>query len=108
MPGPDAEKYGAFHTGEVPYAMNTLSMSDRPFTDADRNIADAFSSYFANFIRTGDPNGKGLAHWPGTAEQPGTTMEIGDKYAVIPVAGDKEKLAFWEAYLPKARPAAAR
>jgi para-nitrobenzyl esterase len=104
MPGPDADRYGAFHTGEVPYAMNTLSMSDRPFTDADRKIADAFSSYFANFIRTGDPNGKGLAHWPTTAERPGTTMEIGDKYAVIPVASDKEKLAFLNAYLTKPRP----
>jgi para-nitrobenzyl esterase len=108
MPGPDAGKYGAFHTGEVPYAMNTLSMSDRPFTDADRRIADTFSSYFANFIRTGDPNGKGLAHWPSTVEQPETTVEIGDKYAVIPVAGGKEKLAFFEAYLTRPRPAPAR
>jgi para-nitrobenzyl esterase len=106
MPGPDADRYGAFHTGEVPYAMNTLSMSDRPFTDVDRKIGDAFSWYFANFIRTGDPNGKGLAHWPSTGERPATTMEIGDKYEVIPVADSKEKLAFFEAYLTKPRPAA--
>ena len=84
MPGPDADEYGAFHTGEVPYVMNTLYMSDRPFTDADHKIADDVSPIFANFIRTGDPNGKGLAHWPSTAEEPGTTMEIGDKYAANP------------------------
>ncbi len=107
MPGPDADQYGAFHTSEVPYAMNTLYMSDRPFTDTDRKIADTLSSYFANFIRTGDPNGKGLAHWPSTVEQPGKTMEVGDKYAVIPVAGSKEKMAFFEDYLNKPRPAAA-
>jgi carboxylesterase type B len=106
MRGPDADRYGAFHTGALPYAMNTLAMSDRPFTGADRQIAETFSSYFANFIRTGDPNGKGLAHWPSTAEQPETTMEIGDRYAVIPVAGSKEKLAFFESYLAKPRPAA--
>jgi hypothetical protein len=35
------------------------------------------------------------------------TMEIGDKDAPIPVAGDKEKLAFFELYLTKPRPAAA-
>ena len=29
LPGPDAERFGAFHTGEVPYVMNTLYMSDR-------------------------------------------------------------------------------
>jgi para-nitrobenzyl esterase len=45
LPGPDAERYGAFHTGEVPYVMNTLYMSDRPFVDEDRKIADMMSSY---------------------------------------------------------------
>ena len=29
MPGPDAARFGAFHTSEVPYVMNTLYMSDR-------------------------------------------------------------------------------
>ena len=60
MPGPDTEQFGAFHTSEVPYVMNTLYMSDRPFTDADRKIADVMSSYWANFAAAGDPNGKGL------------------------------------------------
>ena len=40
LPGPDVEKYGAFHTSEVPYVMNALAMSNRPFTDDDRRIAD--------------------------------------------------------------------
>jgi para-nitrobenzyl esterase len=106
MPGPDASQYGAFHTSEVPYAMNALAMSDRPFTEDDRKIADTLSDYFANFIRTGDPNGKGLAHWPSTAEQPNTTMEVGDRDIVIPVAGDKDKLAFFENFLTKPAPAA--
>jgi len=38
--------------------MNTLRMSDRPFTEADHKIADMMSSYLANFVKTGDPNGK--------------------------------------------------
>ncbi len=101
MPGPDADRYGAFHTSEVPYVMNTLAMSDRPFTEADHKIADMVSSYWVNFIRTGDPNGKGLAHWPTTAEQPETTMELGDKTGPIPVAGDKAKFAFFESFLKR-------
>jgi para-nitrobenzyl esterase len=104
LPGPDADRFGAFHTSEVPYVMNTLGMADRPFTDADRKIADMMSSYWANFIRTGDPNGKGLAHWAAVSEQPGTTMELGDKSAAIGVTGDKAKLAFFEKYFGSARP----
>ena len=103
MPGPEADKYGAFHSSEIPYVMNTLYTADRPFTDEDRKIADMVSSYWVNFIRSGDPNGKGLAHWPSVSEQPGTTFELGDKAAVIPVAGDKAKLAFFESYLMKPR-----
>ena len=101
LPGPDAALYGAFHTSEVPYVMNALAMSDRPFTDADRKIADMMSDYWVNFIRTGDPNGKGLAHWPSTSEQPGLTMELGDKWAPMPVAGDQTKLAFFDSYFNK-------
>jgi para-nitrobenzyl esterase len=99
LPGPDADRYGAFHSSEIPYVMNTLYTADRPFTADDRRIADTMSSYWVNFIRTGDPNGKGLAHWPSVQEQPGTTFEVGDRYTVIPVAGDKAKLAFFEEYL---------
>jgi hypothetical protein len=53
LPGPDADRYGAFHSSEIPYVMNTLDTADRPFTDADRKIADTMSSYWVNFISTG-------------------------------------------------------
>ncbi len=101
MPGPDAGTYGAFHTSEVPYSMNALAMSDRPFTAQDHKIADQMSSYWVNFITTGDPNGSGLPRWPAVSEQPETTMRIGDKTAVIPVAGDKAKLAFFEKFFTR-------
>jgi para-nitrobenzyl esterase len=50
---------------------DSLVMSDRPFTDADRKIADMMSSYRANFAATGHPNGKGLPHWSAVGEAPG-------------------------------------
>jgi para-nitrobenzyl esterase len=100
MPGPDASTYGAFHTSEVPYAMNTLGMSDRPFTEADHKVADQVSSYWVNFVLHGDPNRKGLPVWPAIAEK-SETMEIGDKPGAIPVAGSAEKFAFWERFLTK-------
>jgi carboxylesterase type B len=86
LPGPDAGQYGAFHTSEVPYVLNTLGKSDRAFTADDRKIADMMSSYWANFAANGDPNGKGLAPWPSVREQPGMVMELGDHTGAIPAA----------------------
>jgi para-nitrobenzyl esterase len=104
LPGPDADKYGAFHTSEVPYVLGALVMSDRPFTADDRHIADMMSSFWANFIAKGDPNGEGLARWPAASEKPGLTMELGDKTGAIPVAGDDAKLKFWEKYYSRPHP----
>jgi para-nitrobenzyl esterase len=86
LPGPDAGQYGAFHTSEVPYVLNTLGKSDRAFTADDRKIAEMMSSYWANFAATGDPNGKGLPPWPSVREQPGMVMELGDHTGAIPAA----------------------
>ena len=104
LPGPDAARYGAFHTSEVPYALNTLYMSDRPFTDVDRRIADQMSSYWANFAKTGDPNGKGLPRWPAVGDKPQTTMQIGDRTEAIPLAASAARMEFWQGYFSKPRP----
>jgi para-nitrobenzyl esterase len=57
-------KYGAFHTGEVPYAYDNLSFVDRPWEQTDHQLADTMSSFWANFIKSGDPNGRSLPTWP--------------------------------------------
>ncbi len=57
------QDYGAFHTGEVPYAYNNLNMSPRPWTEADYKLANTMSDYWVNFARKGDPNGEGLPRW---------------------------------------------
>lgn len=99
LPGPDAALFGAFHTSEVPYVMNTLYMSDRPFTDADHEIAARVSSYWVNFAATGNPNGSGLPKWPpaGTKRE---IMEIGDKTGPIAPA-DPARFAFFEQFLSR-------
>ena len=96
LPGPDAARYGAFHTSEVPYVLNTLEQSDRPFTDADRKIAEMLSSYWAHFATSGDPNGNGLPTWPATDAKTWMTMELSERPHVIPVADSPAKRAFLE------------
>jgi len=103
LPGPDAAQYGAFHTSEVPYVMNSLARSDRPFAADDRKIADVLSSYWVNFTTAGDPNGKGLPHWPSVREAPDRTMNVGDTFEPIPLAGSQEKRQLVQAILQRPR-----
>lgn len=94
-PGPTQERYLAFHSSELPFVFNNLRLSDRPWTEADRKLAEIMSSYWANFIATGDPNGKGLPKWPAFTAEPAQTMELGGKTGPRPVASP-EKLALWK------------
>jgi carboxylesterase type B len=63
----------------------------------DHKLADIVSSYWANFAKTGNPNGKGLPHWPAFDAAQGGTMELGEKIGARLVA-EKEKLAFFTQY----------
>ncbi len=98
LPGPDAPRFGAFHSSELPYVLNTLNMSDRPFTPQDRKIAELMSCYWANFVMHGDPNGKGVAHWPPVGNDP-EVMEAGNDFKLVPVAGSHAKFEFWKSFL---------
>lgn len=98
LPGPDAARFGAFHTSEVPYVLNTLYMSDRPFESADHRIADMMSSYWANFTASGDPNDKGLPRWDSVGDKR-EVMEVGDRTGPVPLADTAARLAFFERFL---------
>jgi para-nitrobenzyl esterase len=60
---------GVPHGAEVAYAFATLGARMGPFptpppTPEDQAVARMVNSYWANFARSGDPNGKGLPAWP--------------------------------------------
>jgi para-nitrobenzyl esterase len=91
-PGPESARYGAFHTSDVTYEFNNLHLSPgRDFTDVDRRLADQFSSYVANFVKTGDPNGGSLPKWPAMTAENKSLMDLGDTVAVtraVPLGAD--------------------
>ena len=65
MPATSAD-IGARHAGEIEYVFGSLGLSlpKVPWEPADRALSDAMTTYWANFARTGDPNGAGLPVWP--------------------------------------------
>ena len=90
-PGPDGDRRGAYHESEITYAFNSLDANNLPWTAEDRRIADIISSYWSDFVATGNPNGKGLPVWaPANINSP-VLMELGDHFAPMPVA-DKARL----------------
>jgi para-nitrobenzyl esterase len=56
---------GAVHSAEIEYAMGNLDSNKvYAWTPDDYKVSKVMQEYFANFIKTGNPNGKGLAEWP--------------------------------------------
>ena len=56
---------GAVHSAEIEYALGNLPLNTVfAWTPDDYRVSATMQGYFANFIRTGDPNGAGLPTWP--------------------------------------------
>ena len=70
-------RLGPWHSGEEVYCYGNIPADSRLYDSSDRELADLFSSYFANFAATGDPNGEGLPAWEMSTD--GTQlMELGE------------------------------
>ncbi len=83
-PSSPANDFGAFHTGEVPYAYNNLhTVNNRPFTKADFELADQMSSYWSNFAKTGNPNGAALLNWPVYTKESKQIIQLDTKSQVV-------------------------
>lgn len=81
-PGRDSEFYGSFHSADLWYFFNSLRTEEgqRPWSEKDFRMADTMSSYLANFVKTGNPNGEGLPEWQ-QPEGDANMMRFADGYA---------------------------
>jgi para-nitrobenzyl esterase len=94
---PGTPSRGATHGAETSYVFNNMVPANSGWTDLDRKVADALSSYWANFAANGDPNGKGLPTWPAIGKHGNRAMVLGDKIEIGPEP-DKARLEFFDTY----------
>jgi len=66
--------YGAVHGAEVAYVFQHLNTSNPQITINDEMISEAMSTYWTNFAKRGDPNGKGVPSWPSFSDANPTLM----------------------------------
>ncbi len=95
-PGPHGS---ATHVSEILYVFGHLDGS-RTWTDSDQQVADAMSSHWVNFAKTGDPNGKGLNKWPAYDGKSQSVMVFGNPPEGLQ-APSEERLAFFHSYFDK-------
>ena len=98
LPGnSNGRDFGAFHSGEIPYANNNLHMLDRPWTEIDHDIADIMWDNWVSFMKNGDPNRSGLPQWDpyDAVEEQVMVFDSITELAPLPT---EAKLALWEKY----------
>jgi para-nitrobenzyl esterase len=68
---------GAPHAAEIEYAMGNLQHNKvYAWTKDDYQVSNTMLNYFANFIKTGNPNGKGQPKWEADAAGGSRYMNI--------------------------------
>jgi para-nitrobenzyl esterase len=101
----------ATHASEVPYVFNNLGklplFPDRSdpklaaASSADRAVAEQMSSYWVNFARSGDPNGRGLPKWPEYRSLERVDAAILDAAPASESLPSLERLAVFDALLER-------
>lgn len=102
IPWPQHPEFGAFHSSEVPYVFNNMKkMISHSMEKKDTLIADKISSYWVNFVKTGNPNGPGLVDWAPYSSEKHEVMKIGENFGMIPIAANKQRFEFLKKQLLK-------
>ncbi|MCD8055063.1 MAG: carboxylesterase family protein [Lachnospiraceae bacterium] len=96
LPGDDK---GAFHAADLWYVFQTFMRGWRPWEGRDYEIARTMNTCWANFAKTGNPNGERLPEWtPFTRENP-ATLVIGDETTEMEQLTDNPHVAFRRKFL---------
>ncbi len=92
------DSWGPSHFSELWYIFDHLGQEPWAWTAADRKLADTMSSYWANFVKTGNPNGKGLPQWPEFTTANANVLYLDDPISAGGVANLKSLEVFDTVY----------
>ncbi len=70
--------WGPSHFAELWYTFDHPDQYSWQWTAADRKLADEMSSYWVNFVKTGDPNNAALPQWPRFTTQDSRVLYLDD------------------------------
>jgi para-nitrobenzyl esterase len=97
QPGRHANRFRVFHTSEVPYVFANLDAPQRNFTERDREVSDIISSFWVNFVKSGNPNNDHLPNWPRLQLNNPQILVIGDEVSPRSML-NAEKRALYDEY----------
>ncbi len=71
----------SYHTAEIPFAMNSLALTETAHGngDAAKALAEKMSRAWVTFAKTGNPNVSSLPDWQPYTRETGTTMIFNDR-----------------------------
>ena len=74
------------HSGEMVYAYGNIDKQGRQYDydESDRKLEKIMLNYWANFVKTGNPNGAGLPKWDEYTAMGQPVMELGTHVGKIP------------------------
>jgi para-nitrobenzyl esterase len=92
------EGWGASHFAELWYVFDHLDQEPWRWSAVDRKVADAMSSYWVNFAKSGNPNSASLPAWPAFTNTDGKVLYLGDPIAAGGVANINSLTVFDAVY----------
>jgi len=88
---------GSYHGQDVAYVFMNLDKSNPKTTKSDLETSEIMGTYWTNFAKYGDPNGKGMLQWPAFKTGQESVMYLGNDPHVGTVPGE-ESLKVLDSY----------